>query len=346
MGKISVRNVADRNSMKEYTRSVREEEIKETMPFSTIARYKPLIPEDPGVCRVDCTARSPCRTALIPDFVADDPERPREEIVHYYWIDSPAEQDDRESADRHDSSLSFLDEEQLKETSSIKPRTPTIASCLPGTGRGRWNERVTLPKADGGGGGVAAAMFGGNLSKSILLNRSMERIDAFGGEFWFDVSIGFGERRICNSTLGGCWGASIRGWMVRKECVFRFDNESSRASVFSEIGDSSSYGEEEEMQSFHGCKSLALYLVVVAVIVRIVRFKIDTGQLRLNLGEDLLNLSRSILRAARQFLAFHRWHGWLLTQLIWFCTAMHFAMAPSLAALYHQLKSPFSKYDL
>lgn len=103
-------------------------------------------------------------------------------------------------------------------------------------GRGRLNVCVNVRDGDDSWCEITA----GSLSKSILLKRSMDRIDGFGGEseFWNVFSNRFGDARICNSTLGGCCGVSSFGCNVRNEWGLFNDKDSSRASALSDRFDS------------------------------------------------------------------------------------------------------------
>ena len=103
-------------------------------------------------------------------------------------------------------------------------------------GRGRWNVGVMIDCW----GRSWLGIDDGNLSKSIVLKRSIERKDGLGGKSWLcnELSNKLGEIRICNSTLGGCWGVSIFGCIVRNVCPWLVDNDSRRASVFSGLFDS------------------------------------------------------------------------------------------------------------
>ena len=125
---------------------------------------------------------------------------------------------------------------KLDERNRWMCRTGHASADVPGIGRGRWNVRVIVGSADG---------FEERRSKSMLLKRSIERIDDAAGrgrsELAEDKSNGFGERRICDSTLGGCCGVSIFGWRVRNELFSGLDNDSSRASVFSDMCGSKNY---------------------------------------------------------------------------------------------------------
>ena len=106
-------------------------------------------------------------------------------------------------------------------------------------GRGRWNVHVTVEDWT-----TSRLEFKhDNLSKSMLLKRSIERTDDFDEDSWFcgKISNVLGEVRICNSTLGGCCEVSIFGCIVWNDLILLFVNDSRKASVIGDVWVSRTY---------------------------------------------------------------------------------------------------------